>query len=164
MQKSISDCTTHWSRWAREAEDHTKSCSWCNGVGVPFVPFVPNGHHGLCDYCLPIFWWLVSNRLMLCHEAQIIWKLDSWTRRWINCSQTAPTDIRYYQSSIAPLWCGGMADSDLGCRADKFVGVVWCYLVIMALRNVSSTLLNLCHEKLRQFCRQKCIQTSTCKV
>ncbi len=70
------------------------------------------------------------------------------------------------QSNRAPLGCGGTRDSHHGCAADKSAEIVWCYHVNMDqnLCNVSNTLLNLCHEELRQFWRQKGVQPVTSKV
>ncbi len=39
-----------------------------------------------------------------------------------------------------------------------------CQYGLKSLRNVSNTLLNLCHEELRQFWKQKCVQPGTSKV
>ncbi len=83
-------------------------------------------------------------------------RLVSWTWQWAHFIQMASTVTRS-QSNRAPLGFGGTGDSHHGCAADKSAGTVWCYHVNMNQnqRNVSNTLLNLCHEELRQFWRQR---------
>ncbi len=105
-----------------------------------------------------------SSRIMH-HVSNHLW-LVSWTWQWVHFTQMASTVTRS-QSNRAPLGCGGTGDSHHGCAADKSAATAWCYHVNMDQNlwgNVSNTLLNLCHEELRQFWRQKGIQPGTSKV
>ncbi len=93
-------------------------------------------------------------------------RLVFWTWQWVHFTQMASTVTRS-QSNRAPLGCGVTGDSHHGCAADKSAAPAWCYHVNMDQNlwgNVSNTLLNLCHEELRQFWRQKGIQPGTSKV
>ncbi len=67
----------------------------------------------------------------------------------------------------APLGCGGTGDSHHGCAADKSAATAWRYHVNMD-QNLwgmfPKTLLNLFHEELRQFWREKGFQPGTSKV
>ncbi len=93
-------------------------------------------------------------------------RLVSWTWRWVHFTQMTSTVTRS-QSNRAPLGCGGTRDSHHGCADDKSAATVWLLswsIWPTSLRNVSNTLLNLCHEELRQFWRQKWVQPGTSKV
>ncbi len=91
-------------------------------------------------------------------------RLVSWTCQWVHFTQMTSTVTRS-QSNRAPLGCGGMRDSHHGCAADKSAATAWLSSIWpKSLRNVSNTLLNLCHEDLRQFWRQKGVQPGTSKV
>ncbi len=93
-------------------------------------------------------------------------RLVSWTWQCVHFTQMASTVTRS-QSNRAPLGFGGTEDSYHGWVADKSTTSAWCYHVNngpQSLRNVSNTLLNLCHEELRQFWRQKAVQPGTSKV
>ncbi len=92
-------------------------------------------------------------------------RLVSWTWQWVHFTQMAST-VTGSQSNRAPLGCGGTRDWHHECVVDKSAATVWCYQVNgpKSLRNVSNTLLNLCHEELRQFWRQKGVQPGSSKV
>ncbi len=92
-------------------------------------------------------------------------RLVSWTQ-WVHFTQMASTVTRS-QSNRAPLGCAGTGDSHHGCAVDKFIFVcvmLSCQYGPKSLRNVSSTLLNLCHKELKQFWRPKEVQPGTSKV
>ncbi len=80
--------------------------------------------------------------------------------------QKMPGPIFFVPVQPWPLGCGVTGDSHHGCAADKSAAAAWCYHINMDqnLRNVSNTLLNLCHEELRQFWRQKGVLPGTSKV
>ncbi len=84
-------------------------------------------------------------------------RLVSWTWQWVHFTQMASTVTRS-QSNRAPLGCSGTRDSHHGqiCSNCVMLSCQW----LKSLRNVSNTLLNLCHEKLRQ----KGVQPGTSKV
>ncbi len=90
-----------------------------------------------------------SSRIMHQSQSSNHLRLVSWTWQWVHFTQMASTVTRS-QSNRAPLWCGGTGDLHHGCAADKSAAIVWCNHVNMDqnLRNVSNTLLNLCHEEL----------------
>ncbi len=104
-------------------------CWWCNGVRDIFLAhfrclstnWASFKCHRLPKYCR---WPFLSN--VLCYKNHL--KLGSWTWKWVHCTQMASTVTRS-QSNKTPL----------GCQ-----------YVPKALRNISSTLLNLCHKELRQ--------------
>ncbi len=84
-------------------------------------------------------------------------RLVSWTWQWVHFTQMASTVTRP-QSNRVPLGCGGMEDLHYGCAADKSAatsGMLSCQYGSKSRRNFSNTLLNLCHEELRQFWRKK---------
>ncbi len=89
-------------------------------------------------------------------------RLVSWAWQWVHFTQMTSTFTRS-QSNRAPLGCGGTRDSHHGCAADKSAAPVWCYHVNMD-QNLIKTLLNLSHEEIRQFWRQKGVQSDTSKV
>ncbi len=100
-----------------------------------------------------------------CHKAQII---SDWFLEHDNefTSQMDSTVTRS-QSNRAPLGCGGTGDLHHGRAADKSAATAWCYHVNMNQNLwgfLSNTLLNLCHDELRQFWRQKGVQHVTSKV
>ncbi len=64
------------------------------------------------------------------------------------------------QSNRASMACGGTGDSHHGWAAD----MLSCQYGPKSLRNVSNTLLNLCHKELRQFWRKNGVQPGTSKV
>ncbi len=116
----------------------------------------------LYDYSVTIFWWLLPAG---CHKAQIIsdgflehdnefallkWPPQSpdlnpiehlWdvVERKIRIMDVPLTNLQQLRNAIMSIWP-------------------------KSLRNVSNTLLNLCHEELRQFWRQKRVQLGTSKV
>ncbi len=96
-------------------------------------------------------------------------KLKSSQTGFLNMTMSSlySNGLHSHQISInrAPLGCGGTGNSHHGCAADKSAATAWCYHVNMdQIRNVSNTLLNLCHEELSQFWRQKGVQPGTSKV
>ncbi len=129
---------------------------WCNGTGDIFLahfgPLSTNWaafkRHSLPEYCcwpcpslydysVPIFW-CTSRRIM--HH---VTKLKS--------SQTG-----FLNMTMSSLYSNGLHNHNhvmLSCQ-------YWP----KSLRNVSNTLLNLCHDELRQFWRQKGVQPGTSKV
>ncbi len=125
----------------------------------PLVPIQHRLHHSLPEYCcwcpslydysVPIFW-CTSSRIM--HVSNHL-RLVSWTWQWVHFTQMSSTVTRS-QSNRAPLGCGGTGDSHHGCSDDKSAATAWCYHVNMD-QTPSNTLLNLCHEELRQFWRQR---------
>ncbi len=147
---------------------------WCNGVGDIFLAhfgllvlstnWALFKHHSLPEYCcwpcsslydyiVPIFWCYFQQDNASCHKAQII-RLVSWTWQWVHFTQMASTVTRS-QSNRAPLGCGGTGDLHHGCAACSNCVMLSCQYGPKSLRNVSNTLLNLCHEELRQFWREK---------
>ncbi len=92
-------------------------------------------------------------------------RLVSWTWQWVHFTQMSSTVTRS-QSNRAPLGCDGTRDSHHGCADDKSAATAWCYHVNMNqnLWGMFNTLLNLCHEELRQFWRQTGVQPGTSKV
>ncbi len=69
------------------------------------------------------------------------------------------------QQNIFGMWWNGRFASWMCSRqiCRNFV-MITCQYGPKSLRNVYNTLLNLCHEELRQFWRQKVVQPVTCKV
>ncbi len=155
---------------------------WYNGVGgiflAHFEPLSTNWvsfkRHSLPEYCcwpcpslydysVPIFWCYFS-RIMHRHKAQIIsdWFLEH------AMSSLYSNDLHSHQISInrAPLGCGGTRDSHLVFSRQICSNCVMlsCQYGPKSLRNVYNTLLNLRHEELRQFWRQKGVQPGTSKV
>ncbi len=89
-----------------------------------------------------------------CRKAQIIsdWFLQH-DNEFFHFTQKDSTVTRS-QSSRAPLGCGGTGDSHHICAAEKICSncvMLSCQYGPNYLRNVSNTLLNLCHEESRQF-------------
>ncbi len=90
-------------------------------------------------------------------------RLVSWTWKWVNFTQMASTVTRS-QSNRAPLGCGGTRFASWTCSRQICSVMLSCQYGPKSLRNVSNTLLNLCHGELRQFWRQKGVQPGTSKV
>ncbi len=91
-------------------------------------------------------------------------RLVSWTWQWVHFTQMASTVTRS-QSNRAPLGCGGTRDSWMCSRQICSNCVMLsCQNGPKSLSNVSNNLLNLCHEELRQFWRQKWVQPGASKV
>ncbi len=94
-------------------------------------------------------------------------RLVSWTWQWVHFTQMASTVTRS-QSNRAHLGCGGTGDllASWMCSQQICSNCVMlpCQYGPKSLRNVSNTLMNLCHEELRQFWRQKWVQPGTSKV
>ncbi len=113
--------------------------------------------------------WLQCTHLLMTTSSRIMsqssnhLRLVSWTWQWVHFTQMASTVTRS-QFNRASLGCGGTGDSHHGCAADKSHQYGPKPLEQDRNRNVSNTLLNLCHEDLRQFWRQKGVQPGTSKV
>lgn len=60
-----------------------------------------------------------------------------------------------------PSRCGCRFASHPGCTAVKSTAMLSCQYRPKSVRNISGIFLNLCHEELRQFCRQKQAQPCT---
>ncbi len=93
-------------------------------------------------------------------------RLVSWTWQWVHFTQMVSTVTRS-QSNRVPLGCGGTGDSHHGCACRQICSdcvMISCQCGPKSLRSVFNTLLNLCHEELRQFWRQKGVQSGTSKV
>ncbi len=114
--------------------------------------------------------WLQCNHLQMATSCRImhhVTKLKSsqtgffLTWQWDQFTIMASTVTRSL-SNRAPLGCGGTGDLHHGCACNCVM--LSCQYGPKSLRNVSNTLLNLCHKELRQFWRQKGLQTSTSKV
>ncbi len=91
-----------------------------------------------------------------CRKAQNHLRLVSSTWQWVFHFTQKDSTVTRSQSNRAPLGCGGMGDSHHICAADKICSncvMLSCQYGPNYLRNVSKTLLNLCHEELSQFWR-----------
>ncbi len=152
---------------------------WCNGVGDIFLAHLVQIEHRLnatvylsivADHVHAV---MTTVYLLLMYfqqdnassQSSNHLRLVSWTWRWVHFTQMTSTVTRS-QSNRAALGCGGTRDSHHGCAADKSAATVmlsWQYGP-KSLRNVSNTLLNLCHKELRQFWRQNRVQPGTSKV
>ncbi len=70
-----------------------------------------------------------------------------------------------HKAQIKPMWWNGRFPSWMSSRQICSSCVMLsCQYGPKSLRNVSNTLLNLCHEELRQFWRQRGVQPDTSKV
>ncbi len=144
---------------------------WCNGVGDIFLahfgPFSTNWASfktpqstWVLFLSMSIPLWLQCNHLLMyfqqdntpCHKDQIISDWVSWTWQWVHFIQMASTvnQISIQQSTFGMWW--ETRDSHHGCVVSTVWMLSWQYGPT-SLRNVSNTLLNLCHEELRQFWR-----------
>ncbi len=165
--------------WRKEHASMDPSCLgsgwwwWCNGVGDIFLahfgPLKTNSalfkHHSLPEYCcrpcpslysVPIFWCYFQQDNASCHKAQIIsdWFLEHDNEftllKWPPQSPDL-NPIEHYG-----MWWNGRFTSWMCSRQICSNCVMLsCQYGPKSLRNVSNTLLNLCHEELRQFWRQK---------
>ncbi len=119
----------------------------------------------LYDYSVPIFWWYFQQDNAPCHKAQIIsdWFLEH--DNWVHFTQMASTVTRSQSKSTFGMWWNGRFASWMCSRQICSNCVMLSYQYgPKSLRNVSNTLLNLCHEELSQFWRQKGVQPVTSKV
>ncbi len=98
-----------------------------------YLSIVADHVHPFMDYSVPIFWWNTSSRIMhhvtKLNHLRLVLEHDNE----FHFTQMASTVTRS-QSNRAPLGCGGTRDSHHVFPNPK------------SLRNVSNTLLNLCHE------------------
>ncbi len=112
--------------------------------------------------------WLQCTHLLMyfqqdnapCHKAQIIsdWFLEHNNEFTLLKWPPHSPDL----NPIEHLW--DVVEREIhGCAADKSAATVWFYHVNMD-QNLIKTLLNLSHEEIRQFWRQKGVQSDTSKV
>ncbi len=92
-------------------------------------------------------------------------RLVSWTWQWVHFTQMTSTVTR--SQSNRALW--DVEEREIHIMDVQTTNLQQLCDAIMtiwpkSLRNVSNTLLNLCHEELRQFWRQKGVQPGTSKV
>jgi len=94
-----------------------------------------------------------------CHSYHL--KLVSWTWRWVHWIPM--TTVTRFQSNRAPLGCGGTRDSLHRCAADKSAAIdmLSCQCGPKFVRNVSNTLLKVCHEEVAGECICIYIDTHT---
>ncbi len=90
-------------------------------------------------------------------------RLGSWTWQWVHFTQIAASVSRS-QSNRAPLGCGGFVSWMCSWQICSNCVMLSCQCGPKSLRNVSNTLLNLCHEELRHFWRRRGVQPDTSKV
>ncbi len=157
---------------------------WCNGVGDIFLahfgPLVPIEHrlnatvylsivadhvHPFMTTVCPSSDGYFQQDNAWCHSSNHL-RLVSWTRQWVHFTQMASTShqISIQWSTFGMWWNRRFTSWMCSRQICSNCVMLSCQYGPKSLRNVSKTLLNLCHEESRQFWRQKGVQPGTSTV
>ncbi len=107
--------------------------------------------------------WLQCTHLLMATSSRImhhVTKLKSSQTGFLNMTMSS----LYKNGTFGMWWNGRFASWMCSRQICSNCVILSCQYGPKSLRNVSNTLLNLCHEGLRQFWRQKGVQAGTSKV
>ncbi len=88
----------------------------------------------LYDYSVPIFWWLLPDRIMHMSQRSSHLRLVYWTWQGFHFTQMTST-VTKSQSNRAPLGCGGTGDLHHGCESDNLQQL--CYTIMSIWTKIS---------------------------